>query len=124
MAEQPAATPAADSEPHAITASVTATGTTADAIAELAAVEEVTPESLVVEWAAGNLALPTEPIDASGWAVFTGSSDLSDEADDLQGFGERGPMSRVERALRDAPPPRGFLTGGLRAPTASREPNE
>ncbi|WP_344025829.1 hypothetical protein [Streptomyces luteireticuli] len=69
-------------EPRAITANVLLTGDTAAAIRQLAAVEGRTPESLALEYAAGVLVIPVEPIDASDWGIFDGPPDLAARADE------------------------------------------
>ncbi|MBH1936036.1 hypothetical protein I5Q34_17465 [Streptomyces sp. AV19] len=69
-------------EPQAITANVLLTGDTAAAIRQLAAVEGRTPESLALQYAAGALTIPAEPIDASDWGFFDGPSDLAARADE------------------------------------------
>ncbi|MFC5723402.1 hypothetical protein ACFP1Z_24880 [Streptomyces gamaensis] len=56
------------------------TGDVATALRELAAVEGRTPEELALQYAAGALTIPTEPIDARDWGIFDGPPDLSARA--------------------------------------------
>lgn len=75
MSDQPADVPPSHDE---ITARVTVSGSQATLLRDLSAVLGRTPESLAIEWAAGALPIPSEPIgedpEVPDWGLFDGPS--------------------------------------------------